>query len=165
MQPNTFPFGDPSPHDTPFVVMLRATYNLGGGSVYLEEYGRLCFCPAHGKGSAHATDCDQMWDAYQAGLSAMQGQVNDRRLTTDSYLAVAFYAMTTQQEPPIWVDLDDDQRKHLLALVYRVYNKWIEEEREAEAAFVRGERKRRHYQFRTIGNPRAPGNKSDRRKH
>lgn len=160
-----FPFGDPYPHDTPLVALLRAAYNLGGGSVYLEEYGRLCFCPAHGKGSQHATGCDQMWAAYQEGVQSMNGYVNDRRLTPESFLAVIAYGIRSGQEDPIWLDLTDEQRQFLISYSYTTYTKWVRSEQEDEAALAAGARKQTKYQFKTIANPRYPFLDHGDRKH
>ena len=56
----------------------EALYYLGGGNVYIEEYGRMCWCPVHNKkpfasdgarkligdASKHATSCNNAWDAW-----------------------------------------------------------------------------------------------------
>jgi hypothetical protein len=155
-----FPFGDPQPHDTPLVALLRAVYNQGGGSVYLENYGRLCFCAAHGKDAKHATGCDQLWAAYQEGAKSMQGYVNDRRLTPEAFLAVIAYGLRSDQVDPIWLDLTDEQRQHLIATSYATYTKWVYAEQQDEAALAAGKRKRTKYQLKTIANPRSSGTPS-----
>jgi len=45
--------------------MMEALFFLGGGNLYLLEFGRLCFCPAHGLGEKHADSCEMAWAAYK----------------------------------------------------------------------------------------------------
>ncbi len=50
---------------------LRDTlYCLGGGDVYLEEHGRLCFCARHGNGGPekHSTSSNDAWAAYSEAV-------------------------------------------------------------------------------------------------
>jgi hypothetical protein len=51
--------------------LAQAVYLAGGGALYLEDYGRLCFCPARGRGAVHATPCDELWQAYRAAAAAI----------------------------------------------------------------------------------------------
>lgn len=50
--------------------LVMWTYFEGGGSVYLEAYGRLCFCSAfrvrhpHPEEGVHASGCEELWNAY-----------------------------------------------------------------------------------------------------
>ena len=60
--------------------LLAATYYHGGGSVYLESYGRLCFCAAYWAkqprpSSRHASSCDGLWQAYRQAADALLGRV------------------------------------------------------------------------------------------
>lgn len=44
-----------------------ALFYLGGGNVFLENYGRLCFCPLYGDAindEEHATSCNDAWVAF-----------------------------------------------------------------------------------------------------
>jgi hypothetical protein len=50
--------------------LLKAVYHAGGGALYLEDFKRLCFCPARGKGQRHATACDDLWEAYVEAAGA-----------------------------------------------------------------------------------------------
>jgi hypothetical protein len=52
--------------------MADAIFYLGGGDIYLEEFGRLCFCFGCGFGEhktwnkgIHATTCDDLWLAWK----------------------------------------------------------------------------------------------------
>jgi len=48
--------------------LREALYYLGGGDVYIEMGGRLCFCPVHGRpGRQHSSSCDWAWNAYARG--------------------------------------------------------------------------------------------------
>jgi hypothetical protein len=47
--------------------LSNALYYMGGGSVYLEDFGRLCFCARHGRGGPeeHATTCNDAYEAWK----------------------------------------------------------------------------------------------------
>lgn len=56
--------------------LVKGVYYKGGGRVYLESFGRLCFCSAfHFKHpqptNGHATVCDQLWEAYCQAVDAV----------------------------------------------------------------------------------------------
>lgn len=56
--------------------LMKGIYYKGGGRGYLESFGRLCFCSAfHFKHpqptNGHATDCDQLWEAYCRAADAL----------------------------------------------------------------------------------------------
>lgn len=56
--------------------LLEAVFCLGGGSTYIEQSGRLCFCPNYGKdieSDKHTTSCNDTWDAY---LKATKGKLS-----------------------------------------------------------------------------------------
>lgn len=69
------PLMDETPGNLALVVaapeLADALFYLGGGDEYIVAYGRLCFCPLHGKPDKHATVCDRAWDAY---LKAVTGR-------------------------------------------------------------------------------------------
>lgn len=45
--------------------LREALFYLGGGDIYIEQCGRLCFCAVYGKpGREHSTSCDWAWNAY-----------------------------------------------------------------------------------------------------
>jgi hypothetical protein len=90
----------------------------------------------------------------------MQGYVNDRRLTPEAFLAVIAYGLRSDQVDPIWLDLTDEQRQHLIATSYATYTKWVYAEQQDEAALAAGKRKRTKYQLKTIANPRSSGTPS-----
>jgi hypothetical protein len=39
---------------------LHWVYLLGGGDTYMEEFGRLCFCPLHAGAGHHSSACDEV---------------------------------------------------------------------------------------------------------
>lgn len=49
--------------------LLEAAQLLGGGNVYMEEFGRYCFCPMHGKPGLHSSSCD----ALNAAIAKAEG--------------------------------------------------------------------------------------------
>jgi len=56
--------------------LVAAIYYKGGGSVYLESYGRLCFCAAYQTkqprpSARHASVCDELWKAYCQAVDAL----------------------------------------------------------------------------------------------
>jgi len=54
---------------SPFGELVATVYYRGGGSEYLESYGRLCFCSAYHvrrprAGALHSSSCSALWEAY-----------------------------------------------------------------------------------------------------
>ena|SRR5438128_1091295 len=55
----------------PLLVALKEMHDalcfLGGGSIYLEQHGRLCFCPKRGTNpdpKNHSPTCNDTWTAF-----------------------------------------------------------------------------------------------------
>lgn len=55
--------------------VLQAAYLTGGGGVYQEEFGRVCFCPQHGKPGPHATACEDLNAAIQPLLFLLDDEL------------------------------------------------------------------------------------------
>lgn len=55
--------------------VLQAAYLHGGGYIYQEEFGRVCFCPRYGKPGRHATACDDLNAAIQPLLSLLDNDL------------------------------------------------------------------------------------------
>lgn len=55
------------------VEALYWAYLTGGGDTYIEEHGRLCYCPLHGRKGQHSTVCDEMNARLTALLPIIRG--------------------------------------------------------------------------------------------
>lgn len=61
------------------VEALHWAYLTGGGEVYMEMHGRLCFCPLHGKPGLHSTACDELSGRLASlhGAGFIRGEATD----------------------------------------------------------------------------------------